>query len=97
MALVVRHTPTSGAMCTRALVAKNPVLKGLVRVFKKVFSKRCFGNILLLSEVLMICKLGRSDMFEEYNGSQKIDSLMSPWATSVSSGTNIEYHGEEPH
>ena len=51
----------------------------------------------MLSEVLMICKLGRSDMFEEYNGSQKIDSLMSPWATSVSSGTNIEYHGEEPH
>ena len=64
---------------------------------KGFFNQKFFGNILLLSEVLMICKLGRSDMFEEYNGSQKIDSLMSPWATSVSSGTNIEYHGEEPH
>ena len=79
VAVVVRHTPASGAMCTRALVAKIPVLKGLVRVFKTgFFNETFFGNILLLSEVLMICKLGRSDMFEEDNGSQKIDHLTSP-------------------
>ena len=42
VAVVVQHTPTSGAMCTRALVAKNQVLKGLVRVFKTFFQPKVF-------------------------------------------------------
>ena len=57
---------------------------------KGFFNQMFFDNILLLSEVLTICKLGRSDMFEEYNGSQKIDTLMSPWATFLSGRTNMQ-------
>ena len=86
---VVRHTPTSGAMW--ALVAKKSGFEGSSAGFQKGFyDQKCFGNILLLSDVLMICKMGRSDMFEEYNGSQKIDTLMSPWATFLSGRTNMQ-------